>query len=110
MTKHRALRAKTFRAWFAANLKESARDIAEDGADCGFPHITYINDTVRIFDRYGAEIWEMAVSDAEDMGDGNVSAMISHFRRADMLDTLDTFKNLMVWYACEKLAREMVEG
>lgn len=106
--RNRAIRAKTFRAWFKANLAYSAHDIAEHGADMGYPHITYTSDTVRIFDKFGAEIWEMAQQDAEDMGEKNVAQFVAGFRRADMIETLDMFKNLMVWYAAEKVAREIV--
>lgn len=101
------IRSKTFRAWFNTNLKDRAMDIASHGADAGYPHITYTSDTVKLFDRFGDEIWDMAVQDAEDMGCKNVAEMIAGFGRADMLSGLDQFKNLMVWYACEKLAREM---
>lgn len=105
------IRAKTFRAWFAANLKDQARDIANHGADGGFPCITYTRDTVALFDKFGDEIWQMAVEEAEALGNKNVAEMISHFRRADMIDGgLDQFKNLMVWYACETLARELTEA
>ena len=102
-----------FKTWFEQNLSEQASDIANHGADCGFPHITYTSDTVDIFDRFSDEIWEMAVEDAESMDifdrfrHKNVAEMIADFRRADMLSSLDQFKNLMVWYACEKLANEM---
>lgn len=102
------IRAKDFRAWFKANLKDNARDIARHGADAGYPCITYTSDTVTIFDKFGHEIWEMAVEDASDTGCKNVAEMIAGFGRSDMLDGgLDQFKNLMVWYACEKVAREM---
>lgn len=100
------IRAKTFRAWFKANLSEQALDIASHGADSGFPGISYTSDTVKLFDRFGDEIWTMAVDDAESMGSKNVAEMISGFGRADMLESLDSFKNLMVWFACETLARE----
>lgn len=100
------IRAKDFRSWFNANLRSSAKDIASHGADCGYPNISYTSDTVKIFDRFGAEIWDMAVEDASEMGCNNVCELISGFSRADMLDDLDRFKNLMVWYACEKVARE----
>ncbi len=103
-------RSKTFRQWFATNLSDEASDIANHGADSGFPHITYTSDTVVLFDAYASEIWEMAVEESESMGCKNVAEMISGFGRADMLDSIDTFKNLMVWYACESLAREMVEA
>ncbi len=100
------IRAKDFRTWFKANLREYASDIAGHGADSGFPCITYTRDTVQIFDKFGDEIWDMAVEDAEGMGCKNVAEMIAGFGRADMLSGLDQFKNLMVWYACEKVARE----
>lgn len=100
------IRAKNFRAWFNANLRDCARDIAIHGADCGFPGITYTSDTVKLFDRFGEEIWNMAVENADEFGCKNVSEFIAGFRRADMLSDLNTFKNLMVWFACEALARE----
>jgi hypothetical protein len=101
------IRAKDFRSWFKANLREYARDIANHGADAGYPCITYTSDTVTIFDRFGAEIWDMAVQEASDMGCKNACEMIASFGRSDMIDGLDQFKNLMVWYACETVAREI---
>lgn len=106
MARQTALRAKTFRAWVNANLKDSLRDIAGHGADSGFGGITYTSDCARLFDKYGAEIWDMAVEDAESMGHKNVAEMIAGFNRSDMLEGLDQFKNLMVWYAVERIARE----
>ena len=100
------IRSKTFKAWFDTNLKDSARDIARHGADAGYPCITYTSDCVKIFDKFGDEIWAMAVEEAESLGSKNVAEMVAGFGRADMLGSLDTFKNLMVWYACETLARE----
>lgn len=107
MARKLIIRAKDFRSWFKANLKDSARDIASHGADAGYPFITYTSDTVAIFDKFGAEIWDMAVDDAESFGCRNVAEFISGFSRADMLSGFDQFKNLMVWYACEKVAREI---
>lgn len=46
------IRAKNFRHWFGANLREYARDIANHGADAGYPHITYTSDTVKVFDKF----------------------------------------------------------
>lgn len=101
------IRSKDFRSWFKANLSASARDICNHGADAGYPCITYTADTVKIFDRFGAEIWQMACDEADDQGI-NVCTMIAGFGRNDMtMGGLDQFKNLMVWYACEKLAREL---
>jgi hypothetical protein len=104
------IRAKNFRAWFNANLRSSARDIAEHGADCGYPCITYTRDCCDIFDKFADEIWEMAADDAEAMGSLNVMHFVSGFRRADMADSWDGLRNLMVWYACEKVAHEIADA
>ena len=53
------------------------------------------------------EIWDLAVEDAEELGYKNVAAMIAEFGRSDMLSSIDSFKNLMVWYACEKCAQQL---
>jgi hypothetical protein len=98
---------ESFEDWFRSNLSEYARDIASHGAACGFPCITYTSDTVKIFDEFADEIWDMAVEDASDIGYKNIAAMIAEFNRADMLETVNQFKNLMVWYACEKLANQL---
>ena len=99
-------RHKSFNAWFDAKLKDYARDIANHGADAGYPHISYNSDCAEIFDAYADEIWDIAVSMADDM-DENVGTMIGGFGRADMLDDWGTFKTLMVWFACEGRAREL---
>lgn len=101
---------KNFRAWFAANLSEHAEDLANHGADAGYPDITYTSDCVAVFDQFADEIWTMAVDDADDMGEKNVCAMIAGFTRSDMLGDWNTFKTLMLWYACEKVAREVVDA
>ena len=49
----------------------------------------------------------MAVREAESLGFKNVADMIAGFRRADMLADIATFKNLMVCFACETVAREI---
>lgn len=55
--------------------------------------------------------WTWRVEDARDQGCKNVAEMIAGFGRADMLDGgLDGFKNLMVWYACEKVANEIEDA
>lgn len=104
------IRAKTFRAWFNANLKDRAADIANHGADGGYPCITYTSDCCRIFDHFAEEIWEMIAQDADDFGHKSTAEFIAGFRRADMCADWDSFRTLLVWYACEKVARENTPG
>lgn len=104
-----ARKCKDFRAWFKRNLREYASDIAGHGADCGYPHITYNTDAAAVFDQYASEIWAMLADDADDQGESNAAALLASFRRADMLCDWTTTRTLLVWYACEKVAREMTE-
>ena len=102
-------RHATFNAWFDAKLAgDYARDIAEHGADAGYPYISYTADTVVIFDAYADEIWDRAVAMADGLGEPNVCAMIAGFGRADMTETWDSFRNLLVWFACEERAQELM--
>jgi hypothetical protein len=103
------IRSKDFRAWFKTNLKEEAQDIAEHGADCGFPYITYTSDTVDIYNKFESEIWEELSQDAEEFGHKSVAEFVGTFRRNDMANDPDQFKNLLVWYMCEKVAHELSE-
>jgi len=98
----------TFRDWFNKNLLDEAKGIAENGADCGFPHISYTTECCEIYDRFASEIWDMAVKDADDMGFKNVAEMIARFSRSDMLMDWNMFRNLMLWYACEKVSVEII--
>jgi hypothetical protein len=38
------------------------------------------------------------------MGHANVCEMIAGFQCSSMMENIDSFKNLMVWYACETRA------
>ena len=98
-----------FTEWFKENLSEQARDIAEHGADADWPCITYTADCCDLFDQFADEIWDHAVQEAEDFGCKNVAEMIAGFGRSDMLETWDTFRNLMLWYACETVARQITD-
>lgn len=101
--------AKSFNAWFDRNLGEYARDIARHGADAGYPFITYTSDCCVIFDAYADEIWERAVTMAEDLGQ-NVCEMLAGFGRSDMANDWNKFRNLLVWFACEERAQELENG
>ena len=101
----------TFREWFEENLSEEASDIAAHGADAGWPHITYTADAVEIHDEHEDEIWAALYEDAVEYGDcDNVATFVGTFNRSNMCNQLDSFKNLLVWYMCEKVARELDEA
>ncbi len=98
-----------FKEWFLKNLSEEASDIAAHGADSGWPHITYTKDCVKLYDKYQENIWEMLNEDVEDMGYKNPIELIATFTRIDMAFSDEGLKNLLVWYACERVANQLEE-
>jgi len=96
----------TFNEWFEENLSDYAEDIANHGADSGFPHITYYSDTEKVYNQFESEIYEAISDDADSMGFDNVDQMISQFNRSDMLDDPTQRRCLLVWYMCERTAQE----
>ena len=105
----RSIRCATFKRFLEVNLKNYLEDIANHGADAGYPWLTYTRDTVALWDKYKDEIWELANNESESMGCTNVAEMIAGFHRADMLTSYDTFANLMVWFAAETYARQAID-
>ena len=101
------VRARTFKDWMRANLKSELRDIADHGADAGWFGLTYTADAVKLFDKYAEELWSVLADMADSLGHKNVPDLIATFRRADMADTVDGMKNLVVWAVAEEYAREL---
>ncbi len=97
----------TFKDWLLENLKEQLKDIAIHGCQGGFHGLTYYNETSSLYDTYKDEIWEMLWNDSEEFGHNNVISFISSFNGANNANSEITFKNLLVWYAAEKIASEV---
>lgn len=103
------IRAANFEAWMKRNLSRGQmRDLAAHGADAGWPGLTYYKDTCKLYEKYKDEIWEWLLEDAESFGQG-VFEMIGLFGSAKDVGSCDQFENLMVWYAAERVARELTD-
>lgn len=98
-----------FRSWFEENLSENATDIAQYGADAGYGGITYYEECVELYNHFETEIWDMLTEESENFGYKNPMEFVATFNRSDMTNDPDQFKNLLVWYACERVAREIVD-
>lgn len=84
-------------------------DVANYGADTGWPGFTYASDCVEFHDAHEEAIWELLNQEADDM-DLSVPAFIGGFGRADMAYSMNGLKNLLAWYALETVARRIVES
>lgn len=102
---------KTFKAWMKQQFaQDELNDIVEHGVDGGFTGLLYTKECAELFDQYEEEIWDLAETAADEMGEKNVFTMASTFKRADMMSSIDGFKNLLVWFAAEEYARAIVES
>ena len=103
------VRAKTFESWIRANFSNSdLRDMIRHGVSSGFGGLTYYRDTCKLYDKFSDEIWNLLYDDAQNMGYNNVLKFIVEcFRDSDISDEVD-FKNLLVWYAVERIAQNIV--
>ena len=86
---------------------QSCRDIANHGADAGFPGFTYYSDTCDFYDKLEKEIWELLEEEMQAMGCDDVAKFIASFNTS--ADSLLTFKNLLAWFTLETIARQESE-
>lgn len=79
--------------------------VASHSADAGWPGFTYYKDTVEFYDKHEEDIWELLTQTAEEMGNENPLELIASFGGAKQVSDLDTFKNLLSWFALEESSR-----
>ena len=104
------IRAKTFRDWMKAHFtKGELLDLAQYGADAGWPRLTYYNETAALYRRFANEIWETLIEDAEEYGYQNVFEFLATFRLANNVANREQVENLLVWYMAERTAQKLVD-
>lgn len=86
--------------------QSTMRDLARHGAEGGFPGLTYYSDTSKLYDAHEDEIWEALSNDAEEMGSDSPLSLIASFGGASNVYNDSQFRNLLVWYMAERVARE----
>jgi hypothetical protein len=101
---------QTVKEWVKENLKDYIDDIYEHGCVNGFPGITYYDETVAFHDQFEDIIWDMLWEDKMELGEKHILALISHFGGAKDVGSMEQFKNLLCWYAVERVCREIVDN
>jgi hypothetical protein len=88
---------------------DELRDMVNHGIKMGFSGLIYYSETTVLYKKHHEEIWEMLTEDAEAMGYRNALALIATFSGAEAVDDNMTLVNLLVWYACERIAQVLTE-
>lgn len=89
---------------------ESFEDVVNHGINGGFSGFIYYSDTTAFYNRHKDDIWELAIDQADEMGNSNVFEMIAGFGGAKSVGSADQFENLMAWYAAEEVCRHVVDN
>ncbi len=84
---------------------EQILEVAQHGADVGWPGFTYYKDTSAFYRENAEVIWQFLCEDAESMGSPSVFAFMAEFGQAQGVDDCTTFENLLSWYALERAAQ-----
>ena len=88
---------------------DELNNLAEHGAQGGISGMIYYSEIVALYDFYKNDIWDLAYEGAEDAGI-NVMEYIASFNGAKNVGGDVQFKNLLVWYAAETIARHIIYG
>ncbi len=101
---------KSFRDWMSRKFKRSElKDMVNYGVAGGFLGLIYYDETTALYRKFKEEIWTMLHEDADDQG-VNILELICSFREASHIDSHEQFANLLVWYAAERIARDIIEN
>ena len=104
------MKHETFKEWMADQFERGElKDIINYGLVNGFAGLTTYTQTNDLYDTYKDEIWQMLWDDKEDLGSTHILELIASFNGAKDVGGDEQFKNLLVWYAAERLASRMVD-
>lgn len=89
--------------------KETIADVVLHGCQGGtISELIYYTDTVAFYEKYKNEIWDRLWNTYEEFGFESVLHFIASFHGANDVGSDDQFSNLLAWYACEEVCREIM--
>lgn len=101
---------KTFKEWMTEQFsREELIDMVNHGVSNGFSGLIYYSETTALYHKYKDEIWDMLYDDAESYGE-TILGFIAQFSGAKNVGGVDQFENLLVWYAAEKIAGNLINN
>ena len=101
----------TFEQWILNRFKRSeVAGLCQYGACAYFSGLTSYSDTTRLYNRYHTDIWAMLYDDYRNRGlDSCIEVIIDHVGVREVYSDVQ-YKHLLVWYAAERIAREITKA
>ncbi|MFA6080737.1 MAG: hypothetical protein WC753_04675 [Candidatus Gracilibacteria bacterium] len=98
----------TIKQWVLENYEyDEVVNINQHGMVAGFAGLTYYSETCAFYDTHKDEIWDMLNEDADDQG-VTIMELIASFNGQKNVGSHDQFKNLLTWYAVERVCNEII--
>jgi len=99
-----------FKEWMKEEFEfGELEDIATYGARGGYRHLTWNSDIERLYDRFEGELWNLLALGADEFDCKHVLGFLGTMNGAKNVGDLKSLKALIVWYAAEEAARQLVE-
>lgn len=104
-------RPKTFKRWLTNRFEHNElADMCKYGCVNGFSGLVFYSETTALYQTYKDEIWELLLDEADNVGDGNIFAMLNRCCPVKHCGSADQFENFLVWLAAETIAWQLTEG
>ena len=96
--------------WIINNLDEGqVAEVVLHGCAGGVVgELIYYADSCAFYEKYKEEIWQRLWDSWSDFGGDSVLHLIATFNGADGVGSDDQFRNLLAWWACEDVCREVI--
>lgn len=99
---------QTIKQYILDNLEiDTIKDVTNHGCSGGIGGFIYYHETTKFHDDYESEIWDMLYQDSEDMG-MTIMELIASFNGNKNVGSMTQLKNLLCWYAVEKVCHEII--
>ena len=96
--------------WIINNLEEGqVAEVVLHGCAGGVvSELIYYADSCAFYEKYKEEIWQRLWDSWSDFGGDSVLHFIATFNGADGVGSDDQFRNLLAWWSCEDVCREVM--
>ena len=100
----------SIKEWIINNLEEGQiADVVLEGCVTGIvSELIYYADSCAFYEKYEGEIWDRLDQMSCDMGEASILHLIASFNGAKEVGSDLQFKNLLAWWACEDVCREII--
>ena len=100
----------SIKEWVTNNLDEGqVAEVVLHGCSGGVvSELIYYADSCAFYEKYKEEIWQRLWDSWSDFGGDSVLHFIATFNGADDVGSDDQFRNLLAWWSCEDVCREVL--